>query len=109
MVSEANQNNEGVAAISVSKRLMRLPSEFTTKVGNVMKQLKKHGKEDPRRIVHSFKVALAITLVSLFYYYTPLYDSFGPSAMWAVFTVVVVSEFTVGKFPFSFFPYISLM
>ncbi|KAK2370120.1 aluminum activated malate transporter family protein [Trifolium repens] len=76
--------------------LMNLPSEFTTNVVNVILLLKKLGKDDPRRVIHSLKVALAITLVSTFYYFKPLYDSFGSSAMWAVITVIVVSEFSVG-------------
>ncbi|KAL3850259.1 hypothetical protein ACJIZ3_012141 [Penstemon smallii] len=61
-----------------------------------LKNAKKLGKEDPRRIVHSLKVGLAITLVSLFYYFDFLYEGFGVSAMWAVMTVVVVFEFSVG-------------
>ncbi|KAL0437068.1 UNVERIFIED_CONTAM: Aluminum-activated malate transporter 2 [Sesamum radiatum] len=62
----------------------------------VAKDAKKLGQEDPRRIVHSFKVGLAITLVSLFYYFDFLYEGFGVAAMWAVMTVVVVFEFSVG-------------
>ncbi|CAJ2660243.1 unnamed protein product [Trifolium pratense] len=76
--------------------LMNLPSEFIANVINVMLQLNKLGKDDPRRVIHSLKVSLAITLVSTFYYFKPLYDSFGSSAMWAVITVIVVSEFSVG-------------
>ncbi|KAJ1384567.1 Aluminum-activated malate transporter [Sesbania bispinosa] len=100
MVSEANQNSEGSPVSSVTKgwqHLMVLPSKFSAKVVELMLQLKKLGKEDPRRVIHSLKVALAITLVSAFYYFKPLYDGFGSSAMWAVFTVVVVSEFSVGN------------
>ncbi|KAG8371125.1 hypothetical protein BUALT_Bualt13G0054200 [Buddleja alternifolia] len=73
---------------------------FIQKIMNVVisaaKDTKKLGKEDPRRIIHSFKVGLAITLVSLFYYFDFLYEGFGVSAMWAVMTVVVVFEFSVG-------------
>ena len=36
--------------------------------------------------------------MSLFYYFDPLYVGFGSSAMWAVLTVIVVFEFSVGKF-----------
>ncbi|GMG98410.1 hypothetical protein Nepgr_000250 [Nepenthes gracilis] len=57
---------------------------------------KKLVEEDPRRVIHSFKVALAITLVSLFYYLQPLYNGFGDSAVWAVLTVVVIFDFSVG-------------
>ncbi|POO01346.1 Aluminum-activated malate transporter [Trema orientale] len=75
------------------------PSIFCKLWGKVVQlslKLKKLGEEDPRRIVHSFKVGLAITLVSLFYYFKPLYDGFGVAAMWAVLTVVVIFEFSVG-------------
>ncbi|ONI01525.1 hypothetical protein PRUPE_6G144000 [Prunus persica] len=65
-------------------------------VGFALK-LKKLGKDDPRRIIHSFKMGLALTLVSIFYYFKPLYEGFGLAAMWAILTVVVVFEFTVGS------------
>lgn len=56
----------------------------------------KVGKEDPRRVVHSVKVGLALTLVSLLYLIKPLFEGIGQNAMSAVLTVVVVMEFTVG-------------
>lgn len=62
-------------------------------IGQTTKQL---AKDDPRRITHSLKVGLAISLVSLFYYSDPLYEGFGVDAMWAVLTVVVVFEYSVG-------------
>ncbi|XP_014495025.1 aluminum-activated malate transporter 8-like isoform X2 [Vigna radiata var. radiata] len=63
---------------------------------NFIKSITKIGKDDPRRVFHSLKVAFALTLVSLFYYSRPLYDGFGDAGMWAVLTVVVVFEFSVG-------------
>ncbi|XP_020094634.1 aluminum-activated malate transporter 10-like [Ananas comosus] len=56
----------------------------------------KLGADDPRRVVHGAKVGAALTLVSLFYYMRPLYDGLGGATMWAVMTVVVVFEYTVG-------------
>ncbi|KAK4432606.1 Aluminum-activated malate transporter 8 [Sesamum alatum] len=73
-----------------------MPGKFGYVVVDAMKKVKKIGEDDPRRIVHSMKVALALTLVSLFYYFRPLYDGFGQAGMSAVLTVVVVFEFTVG-------------
>lgn len=67
-----------------------------TMVVELSKKVKKIGEDDPRRIAHSFKVGLALTLVSVFYYVTPLFDGFGVSSMWAVLTVVVIMEYTVG-------------
>ena len=90
------------ASVMCWQRLMALSSEFIAKVVEAMLQLKKLGEDDPRRVIHALKVALAITLVSAFYYLKPLYNGFGSSAMWAVFTVIVLSEFTVGKFFFFF-------
>ncbi|EOA28707.1 hypothetical protein CARUB_v10024935mg [Capsella rubella] len=66
------------------------------KVREIVREGRRVAKEDPRRVVHSFKVGLVLALVSSFYYYQPLYDSFGVNAMWAVMTVVVVFEFSVG-------------
>ncbi|KAF2316324.1 hypothetical protein GH714_041665 [Hevea brasiliensis] len=54
------------------------------------------GRDDPRRVIHAFKVGLALTLVSLLYLLEPLFEGIGQSAIWAVMTVVVVLEFTAG-------------
>ncbi|XP_022971965.1 aluminum-activated malate transporter 12-like [Cucurbita maxima] len=60
------------------------------------KTSKKVGAEDPRRIIHSLKVGLSLTLVSLLYLIEPLFKRIGSNATWAVMTVVVVLEFTAG-------------
>ncbi|GJN02990.1 hypothetical protein PR202_ga20386 [Eleusine coracana subsp. coracana] len=52
--------------------------------------------DDPRRVAHALKVGVALNLVSVVYYVSPIFNSFGDSAMWALLTVVVVMEFTVG-------------
>nr|GMD44561.1 aluminum-activated malate transporter 8-like [Ipomoea batatas] len=66
------------------------------KVVEIAKNVEKIGRDDPRKIVHSAKVGVALTLNSLFYYYDPLYEGFGQSGIWALLTVVFVFEFTVG-------------
>ncbi|KAI3723308.1 hypothetical protein L2E82_34794 [Cichorium intybus] len=60
------------------------------------KRIENLGKDDPRRIMHSFKVALAITLVSMVYYLRPFYKGMGDAGIWAILTVVVVFEYTAG-------------
>lgn len=76
------------------------------KLGNQVVEIghtvKKLSQDDPRRIVHGVKVGLAITLISLLYYFEPLFEGFGVAAMWAVLTVVVVFEFSVGKTSINF-------
>ncbi|XP_013597260.1 PREDICTED: aluminum-activated malate transporter 8-like [Brassica oleracea var. oleracea] len=78
------------------QRLKDFPSKLKDGVTKRIKHVQKFGKDDPRRIIHSIKVGLSLTLVSMLYYVRPLYNSFGVSGMWAILTVVVVSEFTVG-------------
>lgn len=94
MASEAvrdqnNRNEEENGDRGFCGKLMNKVVEFPRK-------LKKLGQDDPRKIVHSIKVGLAVLLVSLLYYFKPLYDGLGATAMWAVLTVVVVFEFSVG-------------
>ncbi|XVF55856.1 hypothetical protein PTKIN_Ptkin06aG0070300 [Pterospermum kingtungense] len=77
-------------------RVKALPGKMKAKVTSIAKSIKKLAQDDPRRLIHALKVGLALTLVSLLYYVRPVYDGFGVSGMWAVLTVVVVFEFTVG-------------
>ncbi|KGN46529.1 aluminum-activated malate transporter 10 [Cucumis sativus] len=51
---------------------------------------------EPKKAVHGLKVGLALTIVSIFYYMRPLYEGVGGNAMWAIMTVVVTFESTVG-------------
>ncbi|PIN10643.1 hypothetical protein CDL12_16764 [Handroanthus impetiginosus] len=82
--------------VSFSVWLKGILSKSLAKTHEIARETTKIAKDDPRRLIHSLKFGLAITLVSLFYYFQPLYNSFGVSAMWAVMTVVVVFEFSVG-------------
>ena len=54
------------------------------------------GVDEPKKAIHGVKVGLSLLIVSFFYYMRPLYDGVGGNAMWAVMTVVVVFESTVG-------------
>nr|CAH67598.1 OSIGBa0092M08.10 [Oryza sativa] len=65
-------------------------------VGGLARKVGGIAADDPRRVAHSLKVGLALTLVSVLYYVTPLFKGFGVSTLWAVLTVVVVMEYTVG-------------
>lgn len=78
-----------------------IPCRLQAKLYEVSRRAIKMAKDDPRRLIHSLKVGLAVTLVSLLYYFQPMYNNFGVSAMWAIMTVVVVFEFSVGMFPHS--------
>ncbi|KAK3408287.1 hypothetical protein EUGRSUZ_J00562 [Eucalyptus grandis] len=77
-------------------RVTGLPRSLMVKAAELAKKTMKLEKEQTRRITHSLKVGFALSLVSLIYYYQPLYNSFGVAGIWAVMTVVVVFEFHVG-------------
>ncbi|KAA3469220.1 Aluminum-activated malate transporter 12-like protein [Gossypium australe] len=100
METEMNGNGRnGVPEIvknSWKKRLLDFPGKMKRFTGCSWRTIWKAGREDPRRIIHAFKVGLCLTLVSLLYLIEPLFKSFGTSAIWAVMTVVVVLEFTAG-------------
>ncbi|XP_022721831.1 aluminum-activated malate transporter 10-like [Durio zibethinus] len=74
-----------------------LISGLALKVWMFLKRAWAIAANDPRKVIHCIKVGLALTIVSLFYFMRPLYDGVGRNAMWAVMTVVVVFEPTVGE------------
>lgn len=71
-------------------------SRFFIKAWNI-------GVHDPRKFIHCLKVGTALSLVSLFYYMRTLYQGVGGNAMWAVMTVVVVFEYSIGNSYFIYF------
>ncbi|KAK6152261.1 hypothetical protein DH2020_014896 [Rehmannia glutinosa] len=93
---EMNNSQNQETKKTVVNFIMSMPGKLKSSVVETMKTTKKIGEDDPRKIVHAMKVGFALTLVSLFYYFRPLYDGFGQAGMWAILTVVVVFEFTVG-------------
>ncbi|XP_073226005.1 aluminum-activated malate transporter 2-like isoform X2 [Cicer arietinum] len=96
MVSSNIDQEKSCVLFRVWKKIKESPKIFMKKVLCICRMSKEIAQDDPRKVIHSLKVGLAISLVSLFYYYQPLYENFGLSAMWAVMTVVVVFEYTVG-------------
>ncbi|KAJ4969363.1 hypothetical protein NE237_016064 [Protea cynaroides] len=54
------------------------------------------GIHEHKNLIHSFKVGLALVLVSLLYLLDPLFKQVGDNAMWAIMSVVVVFEFYAG-------------
>lgn len=97
MEMATNEENDG-CFVKVGRWVKGLWENMVCSIVDSARKVKKHGEEDPRRIIHSAKVGLAIALVSLIYFCDSTYIGFGVSAMWAVMTVVVVFEFSVGKF-----------
>ncbi|KAK4791035.1 hypothetical protein SAY86_031448 [Trapa natans] len=95
MESEMEHSKTGVVGL-FRLRVKSAMGNATARISTAGRDIVEVGKDDPRRAIHSLKVGLTLTLVSLIYYYQPLYTNFGATAMWAVMTVVVVFEFSVG-------------
>ncbi|XP_049391405.1 aluminum-activated malate transporter 8-like [Solanum stenotomum] len=94
-IDSTNQENLSVFTKWWNK-IKDIPRKLKKKIEKIAKNTKQIGKDDPRKIWHAFKVGLALTLVSLFYYTEPLFHNFDQPVMWAVLTVVVTFEFTAG-------------
>ncbi|XP_040989573.1 aluminum-activated malate transporter 12-like [Juglans microcarpa x Juglans regia] len=78
------------------KRIQKFAQKVERCPGLVWQKMWKLGRDDPRRVIHSLKVGISLTLVSLLYLMEPLFLGIGHNAIWAVMTVVLVLEFTVG-------------
>lgn len=71
--------------------------------GSIGRSVWEFCKEDRNRILFSLKVGLAVVLVSLLILFQAPYDVFGSNIIWAIITVAIMFEYTVGLYIFFFF------
>lgn len=55
-------------------------------------------KEDSNRLKFSFKVGLAVLLISLLILFRAPYEIFGTNIIWSILTVAIMFEYTVGTY-----------
>ncbi|KAL6175327.1 hypothetical protein ACLB2K_051968 [Fragaria x ananassa] len=65
-------------------------------VQGVSRRAIKMGKSDPRKIVFSAKMGLALMLISLLIFLKEPFKQLSSHSVWAILTVVVVFEFSIG-------------
>lgn len=69
---------------------------FSKKVQDVARKAWQMGISDPRKIVFSAKVGLALMLISLLIFLKEPIKELSEHSVWAILTVVVVFEFSIG-------------
>ncbi|KAL6899504.1 hypothetical protein ACP4OV_006162 [Aristida adscensionis] len=98
--ASATQDDEAGPALSLAEvawaEVVSCTAMLKTKVSGFAERVWAIGADDPRKVVYGIKLGMALTLVSLLFYVRPMYADIGGNAVWAIMTVVLAFEYTVG-------------
>lgn len=73
-------------------------SRWCSNVQETAAKAYKMGRSDPRKVVFAAKVASALSLVSILIFLKEPLPYIGKHSIWAILTVVVVFEFSIGMY-----------
>lgn len=101
--SSTSSSSSCCTFLSVSDRIVG----WCRTIQDVSRRAIHMGQSDPRKIVFSAKMGLALMLISLLIFLKEPFKQLGRYSVWAILTVVVVFEFSIGivsiPAPFFFF------
>lgn len=78
------------------RRIQLSFSKFCAKIQHVFVKGYEMGRSDPRKIVFAAKVGLALSAISLLIFFKEPLNYISRHSIWAILTVVVVFEFSIG-------------
>ncbi|KAG6435037.1 hypothetical protein SASPL_106686 [Salvia splendens] len=81
-------------------RIFRVSGERISRLWNNVKgtafKLREMGRSDPRKVVFAIKMASCLSLVSVLMFFREPSNFISQNSVWAILTVVVVFEFSIG-------------
>ena len=93
---EAQEQGQGLRCFSyrfISDKI----TGFLKEVQHIACKAWQMGKSDPRKIIFSAKMGLALMLISLLIFLKEPMKELSQYSVWAILTVVVVFEFSIGN------------
>lgn len=97
------EQGKGLRCLSSYKFISDKISGFLWEVQDVADKAWQMGKSDPRKIIFSAKMGLALMLISLLIFLKEPIEELTQHSVWAILTVVVVFEFSIGNLLLFFF------
>lgn len=94
------ENNNGADETSSGCACMKVAREAASKCLDDWKDFAgkawEMGRSDPKKIIFAAKMGLALSAISLLIFWKGLYQDVAQYSIWAILTVIVMFEFTIG-------------